>query len=258
MTIPTLIYCADGNRRFAEIALRRGLQYGAQLPNKVYFPPYFTDQNWKTPNRSGYMAAVEKYRPALATVLDWELPEQLPLVLDWAEEASQWVQDSIIIIPKVVGGIKQLPRAINGKPVRLGYSAASTFSSTPCPVSEFRGWSVHCLGGGPGNQMDLARKLDVQSADGNYIQLMARKYVQFYSPGTRARNRHWPRLKSDADIHIEWDAPYVAFELTCIAVPMAWSGASGQSIWERQLIFLEEMGITPSHVQHRLFQESIA
>ena len=51
---------------------RHDYDYGAQLPNTVYFPPVFTDQNWRKPDRPGYMAAVERYHPALATVLDWE------------------------------------------------------------------------------------------------------------------------------------------------------------------------------------------
>src|SRR5688572_8161181 len=163
---PTLIYSAAGNKRFAEIALRY-INYGAQLPNTIYFPPYFTDQNWKDPKRDKYMAAVARWKPALATVLDWERPEQLSEVLDWADEASQHVTDSVIIIPKVVGGIKQLPRTINGKPVRLGYSAATTFASTPVTLGEYKGWPVHCLGGGVRVQMDVSRKADVVSADGN-------------------------------------------------------------------------------------------
>jgi len=249
----TLIYCADGNRRFAEIALRHGYKYGAQLPNTVYFPPMFTDQNWRNPDRPGYMAAVQKFRPALATVLDWEREEQLPDVLDWAEEAAQWVTEAVILIPKVVGGVKRLPREICGKQVRLGYAAATTFSGTPVPISEFRDWPVHCLGGGPANQMDLARSLDVQSADGNYIQSMARKYAQFYSPSaSRAKNRSWPTL-TGAGLLVEWDAPYVAFELTCIAVPMAWNGCTGQQIWSAQLEFLRSIGIEPIAHQERLF-----
>lgn len=101
---PVLIYCADGNRRFAEIAIRNGYMYGAQLPNTVYFDPYFVDQDWRKPNRIRYMIALAQHRPALATVLDWEREDQLPEVLDWAEEASQYVTDNDINILSWRGG----------------------------------------------------------------------------------------------------------------------------------------------------------
>ncbi len=260
---PTLIYCADGNRRFAEIAIRRGYLYGAQLPNTVYFPPAFTDQDWrgfkkaKTAERRAelrkrYFDTLERYRPRLATVLDWELPEQLLEVLDWAEQAAQWVTEAVIIIPKVVGGIKQLPREIGGKQVRLGYSAASSFSGTPVSLGEFRGWPVHCLGGSVSVQMHVARTIPTTlSADGNYIQQQARSLCQFYSPSFRAKNNQWPKL-SEAGIYTKHDSPYLAFELTCIGVPMAWNGANGQEIWQAQLAYLDSIG-QPRAVQETLF-----
>lgn len=241
MEAPTLIYCADGNRRFAEIALRNGYKYGAQLPNTVYFTPYFADQNWKKPVRDSYMATLKKYRPALATVLDWENEKQYNEVMNWAEEAAQYVE-AVIIIPKVIGGIKRLPRSISGKPIRLGYSAASSFSGTPVSLSEFAGWAVHCLGGGPARQMEVARTVNVISADGNYIQNVARKFSQFYAPGMIAKHQSWPTLRSIGHGNKKQDAIYLTFELTCIAVPMAWRGESGARIHEAQISFLERHG----------------
>lgn len=244
-----LIYCAAGNKRFAEIAINHGYMYGAQLPNKVYFTPYFTDQNWKAPKRDKYMAALERHAPTLATVLDWEHEEQYSEVMSWADEASQYVREAVIIIPKVVGGIKRLPREINGKQVRLGYSASSTFSSTPVSLSEFVGWPVHCLGGGVRIQMSLMRSHNLESADGNYIQNLARKWCQFYSPAIRAKNNGWPMLKEIGMGHIKQDAIYLAFELTCMAVPMAFRGVSGDCIYEMQHEWLKAQGFTPEHKQ---------
>jgi hypothetical protein len=263
---PILIYCADGNKRFAEIAIRRGFEYGACMPNTIYFDPYFTDQDWRkfsrakseedrTRLRRDYMAAVENHRPALATVLDWEREEQFGEVMSWAEQAAQWVQDAVIIIPKVPGYVWRIPHVIGGKAVRLGYSAASTFSGTPVSVKEFAEWNdpVHCLGGGPQAQMHFAKHLPIVSADGNYIQNLARRYCQFYSPNKSTRNRCWPRLR-EVGLNIKHDAPYIAFELTCIAVPMAWRGATGQEIWAAQLEHLKSVGLEPSHLQMNLFE----
>jgi hypothetical protein len=184
-------------------------------------------------------------------VLDLEHAHQFGEVLSWAEEAAQYVQDAVIIIPKVVGIVSRLPRRIAGKSIRLGYSASSTFSSTPVSINEFRGWPVHCLGGSPGTQMRLARQVDVMSADGNYTQKMAREYVQFYCPSFKAKNRTWPTLR-EAGIQIAWDAPYVAFALTCLGVRMAWNGHRGTEIYEAQLAHLRSMGIEPQYTQRVL------
>lgn len=242
--MPTLIYCAAGNRRFAEIALRYGFRYGAQLPNTVYFDPYFVDQDWKRPNRDRYMTCLAQCKPALASVLDWERPEQLPEVLSWAEEAAQYVSGSVIIIPKVPGGVKLLPRQIGGKPVRLGYSASSSFSSTPCGLGEFADWPVHCLGGTVVTQRWAARIADVQSADGNYTARMSRMCMA-YVPGYRAKTHSWPRL-SEFGVYQKKDAIYTAFELTCMAVQMSWAGESSPAIQDAQIVWLKSQGYLPN------------
>lgn len=212
---PTLIYCADGNPRFAEIAIECGFRYGAQLPKTIYHPPYFADQNWRKPDRIAYMKTLAQFRPALATVLDWEHDAQFADVLSWAEEAAQYVE-TVIIIPKVINGIKRIPRNINGKPVRLGYSASSTFSGTSVPIFDFRGWGVHCLGGSPKTQMQVARYVDVQSCDGNYLQRVARQWGKFFiSPGKYGYLRDIGRAN-------EPDGMYKAFRLSCQNVREAW------------------------------------
>lgn len=210
----TLVYCADGNKRFAEIALRHGYVYGAQLPNTVYFPPQFADQNWRKPNRAAYMAALAQYKPRWASVLDWERDDQLDDVLSWADEAAQHVTDSVIIIPKVHSGISRLPRQIRGREVRLGYSVPTKYGGTEVLLMEFIGWPVHLLGGKPTEQMKLARYLDVRSADGNYHQMKA-KWAEFWTPAG------WRQLQDIGQGHLH-DAPYAAFELSCINIQAAW------------------------------------
>ena len=66
-TLPTLIYCAAGNIRYMEIALKYGFMPGAQLPNTIYHEPYFVDQNYNKPNFDKYMAALEKHKPFINT-----------------------------------------------------------------------------------------------------------------------------------------------------------------------------------------------
>lgn len=226
--IAEIIYCADGNRRFAEIAIEHGYLYGAQLPNTVYFQPWFADQNWRKPDRERYIAALKQHKPHMASVLDLENENQLPDVLGWAEEAAQWVQ-VVMIIPKVFGIIPQIPRRIGGADVRLGYSVPTKFAGTEVPIWEFYGWPVHLLGGSPQAQMQLVRYLNVASADGNYAQKMAIKYCQFWEPGTAryASNRWWPTLQ-EANGGEKWndggiDAPYEAFRRSCENIMAAWT-----------------------------------
>jgi hypothetical protein len=229
METPTLIYCASGNKRMAQIAIDAGFKYGAQLPHKIYHEPYFVDQNWKKPNREKYMVALEKHKPYMATVLDWERQEQLSEVLNWAEEAAEFVE-VVVIIPKVIGGISQLPRSVGRATVRLGYSVPTRYGGTELPAWEFYGWPVHLLGGSPHAQMRLARYLNVVSADGNMHHLMATKRCQFWTPGNvkYASNRWWPTLKEFnggerwGDGSNKTDAPYVAFEMSCKNIMEAW------------------------------------
>ncbi len=209
-----------------EIAVAHGFLPGARLPDTVYVRPlHFADQEWKQPNRSAYMTALAAERPALATVLDWEKEAQLPEVLDWAEEAAQYVREAVIIIPKIAAGIARLPRRIVGKEVRLGYSVPTRFGGTFVPAWEFSGWPIHLLGGQPHSQMRLARYIDVRSVDGNYAQKMALRYCQFWVPGDAryaAKGRWWPTLRETDGMSWGTDAPYEAFRRSCQNIVEAW------------------------------------
>lgn len=220
-----LIYCADGNSKYAATAIRYGFKYGAQLPNTVYFPVHFADQDDNDPNLPGYMKALEKHRPALATVLDWDERRTFEEVMTWAEMASQFVREAIIIIPKVMGGIPRIPETVCGVPVRLGYSVPTSRGGTSLPLWEFGRREVHLLGGSPQKQHRLAAMLNVRSADGNYISKMSSKYNQFFSAGKmRARNGHFPRLRESAFGWVDNDAPYLAFELSVMNMRALWAG----------------------------------
>lgn len=223
--MPTLIYCAERNARFSDIARCAGFELGAQLPNRVYCPPlYFTDQDWKHPNRDVYLQELETYRPHMASVLDWEHEEQLPEVLAWAEDAAPFV-NIILIIPKVIGGVIRIPRIVGGKPVRLAYSVPTKFGGSSVPLWEFCGWPVHLLGGSPHAQMRVAQYINVVSADGNMHNRMAMRgqFWSGYAPVKNAHDPRWPRLQ-EVDMR-EWgnDAIYEAFSRSCKNIVSAWS-----------------------------------
>lgn len=240
---PELIYCSDGNSRFAKIAIDAGFTYGAQLPNTVYFQPEFCDQNWKNPDLEKYIVAVAEYKPRLATVLDWERREQKSEVLQWAEEIAPYVE-IIIIIPKVLGSIKELPQAITGKSIRLGYSVPTTFGGTVVPLSEFGQWPVHLLGGSPNMQRKLSKYLNVVSLDGNYHHKMAVRYNQYFVPDGSAqfaRNRFWPTLRESnggenwGDGSTQANAPYEAFWRSCEAIMAMWHNKLPSNNFQQRL-----------------------
>lgn len=228
-----LIYCADGNARFGQIAINAGFTYGAQPLRKFYHPIEFADLHPSAiPPKDAYIAALATHKPRLATVADWTSPEQLPEILEWAEEAAAHVE-TVIIIPKVIGGISVLPRVIGGKPVRLGYSVPTKHGGTELPIWEFGGWSTHLLGGSPQQQMKLAHYLNVTSIDGNMAQKMATGntrsgIISIWQPKGRAYKKgHWValdeyRIREFGLGSIEHDAPYVAFEYSCRNIMAAW------------------------------------
>lgn len=224
-----LIYCADGNRRFAEIAIRYGFRYGAQLPNTVYHPVEFADQDWKKPSREKYMTALAQHKPALATVLDLERVEQLDDVLSWAAEATQHVTEAVIIIPKVTGIIDKLPREIGGIPVRLGYSVPTSFGGTFVPVWEFAGWDVHLLGGSPKKHQTLKQYMRVVSADTNYHQRISMMGVHI----ANERGMNYPALRDSYEF-VDGDAPYVAFCVSCMNIRAAWLDAPCSLMFARE------------------------
>jgi len=216
MQRPTLIYCAGKNKRFSDIALSAGFELGAQVPCTVYHDLYFCDQDWKNPNRIAYMSALAKYKPHMATVLDWERQDQLKEVLDWAEDAAQYA-DNILIVPKVQRGISQLPRSIGGKPIILAYSVPTKFGGTKLSPNQFAGWPVHLLGGSPHIQMRLYNLwfrsiADVVSVDGNMSNKMATNFCKYWQHG------RWVALNDGVS-----DTPYRAFKQSCINIMEAWN-----------------------------------
>jgi hypothetical protein len=228
---PTLIYCAGRNKRLDQIALDAGYRLGCQLPNRFYHNNlYFADQDWKHPNRPAYMQALNDWHPTMATVLDWEQDEQLPEVLEWAEEAAQHT-DHVLIVPKIPGSLSRIPRQIDGVPVILAYSVPTKYGGSEVPLWEFAGWPVHLLGGSPHKQMEIWRYLsniaDIISIDGNMANKMATQYCAVWiPPGQKPpnpRDGRWPKLKSLTGHKVEQDAPYKAFHLSCQNIGTAWN-----------------------------------
>lgn len=218
MEIPTLIYCANGNPRFARIAKDYGFLIGAQLPGTLYdvhLPLYFADQDFKKPRYVAYIKALKKYRPYLATVLDIMEYRRLDEYLMRAKEISQYCEE-IMLIPKVKGIVKELPRKINNQKVRLGYSVPTQFGGTLVSIEEFDGWPVHLLGGSPKTQLQLATEFDTISVDGNYAQKVAR-FGMFWT------GKKWLSIENHDGRKWGDDMPYEAFRRSCENIMASWN-----------------------------------
>lgn len=224
METPTIIYCGGGNKRFAQIAIANGFKYGCRFPDKVYGGReklYFSDIDWKNPNKEKYIEFLSIWKPHIATVLDLERIEQYNEVLLWAEAVSEFVE-IIVIIPKIHNIISKLPRLINNKEIRLGYSVPTRYGGTNVMLSEFQDRSVHLLGGAPHKQYELSYYLDVKSVNGNMILKMATQYCAFFDDKKTTFRGHWPNLKDIGLRHLH-DAPYEAFNRSCQNILRMWS-----------------------------------
>jgi hypothetical protein len=235
-----LIFSSGGTPRFAEIAMRHGWLPGARLPCTVYADKlHFADNEYQDFERDPYVEAIKIHRPKLATLVDLERWDQIDEVIQLGKDIAPYVQEALIVIPKVNGIIKHLPREIGGLPVWLGYSIDTSNGGTKVPIREFEDWDVHLLGGSPQEQMRLAQgwtprtdmalmldapvyNLNVVSVDTNYHQERANRHVAFWVNGTsRDKNRYFPRLSSIGN-HTRQDGIYIAFEMSCINIMQAW------------------------------------
>lgn len=165
------------------------------------------------------MRALAEHRPEVATVLDWERDEQEGEVMSWAEEAAMHVRRAVVIIPKVSGTIDRIPARVGGADTILGYSVPTGYGGTTVPVWEFGRRPVHLLGGSPHRQMDLARYLNVVSADGSMAQQQAMR-GRFWSRRSGPKG-HWAQLADAGDARSE-GAHLECFRLSCEFVMAVW------------------------------------
>ena len=164
------------------------------------------------------MTALEKHRPRVATVMDYECENQFSEVMSWAEEAARWCE-LVVIIPKVPGTIGCIPDRVNGADVVLGYSVPTAYGGTAVPVWEFGRRPIHLLGGSPQKQLDLARYLNVVSADGNMAHQQAHR-GRFWGR-KKGPKGHWRQLSETGDTRVE-GANLEAFRMSLAEISEAW------------------------------------
>lgn len=185
--------------------------------------PYFADNEYSNnPDLDAYVAAVERLKPYMATVLDWQAHVTWTRILEWCEAVAPHVCE-LIIIPKIPGTIRKIPEMLFGKPIRLAYSVPTSNGGTPNSLGEFGQRPVHLLGGSPQKQFDLAKHLNVVSLDNNMIQLQANS-GRYWTPkaAVRSKNPYFVTLSESDGGWMGMDANYEAFRRSCHNVMQAW------------------------------------
>lgn len=218
-----LVSCLGGNLALTKIALEHGFRYGARLPCANTRRAWFADQDYRHPDRTAYMTALAYHEPTMATVLDWERPDQEEEVLDWAAEAAAHA-GAVVVVPKVPGTVSRIPATVAGVPVVLGFSVPTRYGGTTVAPEEFAGREVHLLGGSPHQQMAYYRTFrqfaTVVSADGNMANLQAHRCRCWTAE--KGPKGHWRQLSEVGHGDIRTGANALAFALSCLNIRAAW------------------------------------
>ena len=215
-----IIYCGVGNVKLDIISIQNGFKYGLRLPakNNLDTPLFFSDQDWKNPNKEKYFEFVKLYNPTMATVLDIEREDQFLECLEWAEVISQWVE-KIILIPKCLGVIEKIPKYINGKKIILGYSVPTKYGATTLDINLFKDFDIHLLGGAPNKQLEYKEKMNVVSIDCNYHSMKANKFGEYWT-GKFNDTRWWRKFEGEIN---PAQRSLKAFELSCKNIIKRWN-----------------------------------
>lgn len=182
-----LIYCAGGNPRLSEIAYEEGWLLGVRSDSStIDREQSFVDIDYKKPNFERHLEVVAKLRPKYATVPDLsedEVSEQdIERALRQVEQIAPYCQYPLVV-PKLAGQLALLPPDI-----AIGYSVPSSYGGARFTIWEVVEYlanrRIHILGGSPKNQMQaylqMSTVANVGSIDGNYAQLMATRYGEYW------------------------------------------------------------------------------
>lgn len=193
-----LIFTWSGRDGLCCASVLAGMKYGTQsrkdlrlCGNESLNPAHkliFIDNQYTEYDHQVHLNCVKQYRPKYATSRDIMTREQcrvagaayypLEQILDWAEEISQYAQNTIVI-PKY-DCLDQIPSKF-----MLGYSIPTSHGGTPLPVQMFKGRRIHLLGGNWARQLNFLSELgnDVVSIDNNHCHHISRFAFYYNSEG---------------------------------------------------------------------------
>lgn len=202
-----VIFCAGGNRRFAQIALEEGMLYGLRGDYTAYWPPVMVDipfkQFWQTdahgiPQREPrwslwktQLAKIARWQPRTALVPDYLSPGYRRALVKMACQLVEAGVDRPMMCPKFPGAVEDIPEWCV-----VAVSVPSSYEGYLPPLDELRGRRVHLLGAAsPKDQLDLLRYyamygIEVVSVDVNAHQKAAQNGTYYSGGKWRNRGRH--------------------------------------------------------------------
>lgn len=179
-----MIKIVNHSRNVLDLAIEHGWAVGARYTNlrdiKTFDSVAFIDIDWKNYDFKKHLDAVREIRPKMTVARDIEDITELDKILFEAEKLQEYCE-SVILVPKDKRLIDKL-HLIPEKYI-LGYSVPSRYGKTEIPPEKFKGRKIHLLGGRPDVQRELARNLNVVSADCNRFTLDA-QYGDYFA-GTK-------------------------------------------------------------------------
>lgn len=181
-----VVYCRGGDKFAPKLCADSGMAYGTRHDYTPYMEPvYMLDINWEAYNWFDYLSKVERYKPAIAMVPDYEHPHQRGRLMEQIEEVKAAGAGAVMCCPKFLGAVADIP-----SDCILAISVPTKYAGFLPDASEVEGRKLHLLGGQPDQQLYIIRKLyqraQVVSVDGNKLALKA-QLGQWWS----ARRANW-------------------------------------------------------------------
>lgn len=169
--LPLLFFCGSGsNSKHDAIAADAGWMSGARSDRGLKQHVCFLDLDWKKPDVKNHQQKVEQNKPLLATVLDVETPEQIPLAFEMAENLAPYC-GRVVVVPKCFEAFEAFSKNFK-HPFWWGYSVPTGYGSSP--VSNVLSDSIrlcHLLGGSAKKQASIAKNMArLASLDNNQTQ----------------------------------------------------------------------------------------
>lgn len=147
---------------------------------KTSHDPIFIDNSYTRYDHEKHRQIVMDERPKYATVRDVMTPKQCAeagiryypprQIKKWADDLSQYA-DNVIIVPKHKKAMDLFPP----DKYMVGYSIPSSYGGCPIPITHFKDYRIHLLGGSPSMQIAYFGEMpdNVVSLDNNSLHKMA-------------------------------------------------------------------------------------
>lgn len=190
-----IIYCAGGNKRFAEIAINEGFLYGTRHDYKPYWKPFMVDINWKRYYWPDYARKIAEWQPVTAMVADYERPDQFNVMKIQSLELLALEVERPMVCPKFAGAVYDIPEWCV-----VAVSVPTSYAGYLPGIAELKGRRVHLLGGSPQAQIELIKYysrmgIQVVSVDCNMHQKAAQ--LGTYFSGSKWKNMGAGKVSTD-------------------------------------------------------------